>query len=1171
MEQHKLKKILAKLNTDNIDPLKALTSAEFEDFCEALALRWAKETIRGPFETERRIAEPIDILIRVPITQAPSLPKAIPIAGRQGNHFLCHLIECKLYGRPLTLNVVGASYLHALKERPESLVIASNQQLTRGARDFSYWLFHEEMRGVTALYTWNPLPKNISSEPSTQQLKEGLPITHRPGFELYDWQLFETGSFRDISIARHGLENKSAHIVRPNASLRFSLCLKNPVAGRRIRNVFLRFDCCKKSDVNVPLYIKGKIDKTIALEGKICPGELPRNQSFEAPSLIVNSSSGTDSFIYLDGFPKLKTDENLLFLPDLREKQTHRIFKKWTKSEEQRILVVKGEGGVGKTYLCEQIAGRLKNEFGFRTTHSPLEVQTELAFLAEIVWLTFSPEIKSTFRAPEYDFLKKLLEQLSSSFNMSLPMKNAGSLADLMLFGKWDGADPEIVMQLVAQFIVASNKPILLAVSNAHRMSDSVASGLRSLLVSLEGMGWGQVRIIVEARDTQEDIGNAWHHMERWMNRALSSRIERVSLKPLDNTAIKNEIGSMLVSLDAKIAVELICKKSGGNPLFIKHLLYALIERNILTPAWNNRSGKYDYHLTRIAPLRNYVNTLSVKIEDILIHRIDFWDKRLRNAKEDWAGYLLGLMSILGQEISLDILISLIGEPSQKLEALLNKFEKVGLLERLDDDFFIFPHEYASLAARLWLETQTDGRLWIEKAAINQIDLNDPKAYYLAFNKGLLNAYLRLTEKALKAFNAALQFAGESFEALFQCHQQIHKILQKARTTETARSFHENVRSYLNHGYYILTIQQNKNINEQALAEAQALSSDVLHRQERICLMQQYHHNLSNLALRELDLKSYLKHANATLDLSTTPLDVTKFLNRAFKACSYVGAVGLGAHLGAVCLSLQKMVSVNDDPDLMSVNFAELSFLIATTDPENALQFAENACNEASSERQKAHNLYARALAKLRLGDVTMAANDIEKMSKIIDRLALRTLRSPLEMAYGIKALIDEAWILAADSFRTSLSEATWLGSFREEISAGTNLIVAKVFEGDLDAAQNINESLLTLISNHHSRFDPPSLQCLLDKTNNWLNRNGLSRIACNSFELIPHIETQGPHFLAPFLLNAQKLNNTWPTKFVSPDQFALNRKRSAIKVTDMKGVIKIFPKPDFPDLYVMC
>nr|WP_320051237.1 AAA family ATPase [uncultured Desulfuromonas sp.] len=1166
MEQQIFENLLLKLASDNVDPSQNLTSAEFEDFCETLALRWAKETISGPFETERRIAEPIDILIRVPIAPLPSIPNAVAAAGTQEKKFFQHFIECKLYGRPLTLNVVGASYLHALKERPTSLVIASNQQLTRGAQDFAYWLFQEEMRNATALYTWNPLFLNKQSAIPSHKQKYQRPITHRATNELCDWTLVETGAFRDTIVARKDNKNKLAHSLRPDSSLRFSVRLSNPVVGRRVENVSLCFDHGEIDEVNIPLDIKGKIDKTITLVGIISRERLPGGHIFPAPSLIISSSSGIDRFTCLEGFPKLKTDEMNLYLPDLREKQTHQIINIWMTVEEQKILIIKGEGGVGKTFLCEQVANRLKKEFGFQTTHSPLEVQTELAFLTEIVWLTFTPEIRAALETSEQGLLKALLQQLADSFEESFSREDASSLAELMLLGKWQGADPQILMQLIAQFIVAHNKPILLIVSNAHRMSDSVASGLRSLLAALEGLGWGQVRLIIEARDTQEDIGDTWRHLESWMNNALSSRMQRVNLKPLTHTSITAEIGSMLVSLDAENATELICKKSGGNPLFIKHLLQALTEQDMLVPSWNHQKDKLQYYLPRLAPLRDYISSLSVKIEDILVRRISFWDQRLRAAGGDWSGYLLGLMSILEQEVSRNILQALTGEPSGKLDASLSGLEEAGLLERIADDTYIFPHEYTRLAARVWLEKQINSRMRMENASINPIDLNSPEAYQLAFCKGQLNAYLRQSEKALEAYNAALQFAGENFEYLFKCHQQIHRTLKDNRSTKTPRIFHENVRSYLSHGYYILTVKKNKKINMQALS---ALSTNMLSRQERTGYMQQYHHNLSNLSLREIDLEDYLKNAKATLDLSTTPLEVARFLNRALKACSYIGAVGLGARFGSACLSLQKMVSKNDDQDLESVNFGELSFLLSTTAPEKALIFAEYACDTASSERQRAHNLFARALAKLRLGSVDSAIKDIEEMGSIVEHLSLRTLKSPLEMAYGVKALFDEAWVLAADSFRISLSEATWLGSFRDEITAGSNLVVARIFAGDLEAARHINESLLILISNRCKYFDFNFLQPLFHKTNCWLRRHCPSVLDAPPNDLLLHTDMIGPHILTPFLLNAKKLSNTWPEMFPALDFFTIDPKLYAMEGIEMKGVIRLAPASQ-PELYVI-
>lgn len=191
---------------------------------------------------------------------------------------------------------------------------------------------------------------------------------------------------------------------------------------------------------------------------------------------------------------------------------------------------------------------------------------------------------------------------------------------------------------------------------------------------------------------------------------------------------------------------------------------------------------------------------MGMNVQELLVNRIRFWDDRLCPTAEGWAGYALGLMSLLEVEVPIALLAALMARPREAVEATLMSFDMAGLVVRRPDETFAFSHEFAGAAARVWLKAQDGAHARIAEVADRPASLADVTAFAIALSKGRLHAFLHRQVQALDALNTALQLAGENFDNIFRCRRDMHDVLSVDAADGTAAHFHINLHEYLSAG-----------------------------------------------------------------------------------------------------------------------------------------------------------------------------------------------------------------------------------------------------------------------------------------------------------------------------------------------------------------------------------
>lgn len=1123
-----------------------IDSDAFEQICVHFAKEWAIGNINSPYTISFRANKPIDITI-TEHAHGARMENWKKIAGEPQSQI--HFIECKYYGRKLGLEIVSKPYLMALRYRPRSLVIASNAMLTDRALEFGRWLFERETHG-TALYYWDPLlgesdDSVLQSAPSAAARADDYAATYSQPPIIESWSLWNVDAFASIPLARSDRPSRKAQVLFSGQKLRFKALLTT--SHRRPISACLQLLASGTPVAEIPLHIEvpapGCISVDVSFDGNV----LAAAGSAERVALDVVWNNGHDLLRLESDFPRLEFAAHQPCLEDLRADQVKGVFDKWVKSRHQHVMLIHGEGGVGKTYFCERLCAKAE-EIGFQSAYAPVSIETGPGFVTELLWLLLPREMRFEIKSlGDRAFTQDLLQSLAEHYQGERDGEDYRILADLLLNGRWQESETEAILLHIARILVASTKPLILVVGNAHQISDGVAHCLKSLAAAFNEVGWGQVRLILEARDAPEDEGDAWRHLSRWLKGTLAQRIYDVPLCPLDKAEFAQGIGERIVSHDREEAAALICGKSGGNPLYLTNLLQSLIESRLLLPSWSSDGVRY--HLSSYPALRDFVAPLGGDVLELLERRIDFWDRQLRADGLALGGHAIGLPSLFEWGISPGLLAALTAEQPEEVERTLLALSRAGLLIPGDDECFIFPHEYVRAAATVWLDAnRRSGDIFLQRAANSVL----PENYLTTFIKGRIHAYLSRRKQALDAFNAALQHAANFLEAL-RCHQEIHILIRNDVAGNGARQFHENMRRMLSRGYYILAQEKSIALNAEALEALRRVAAAEMTDGERRALEETYHHNIANLALRLVDLRTYCQNAAVTLE-TQSPLAASRALNRAVKACALVGATEQGRQLGSLAYHLTATLPAEQDPDLAAVLLGEMSFLYAPIAPATARRLAEMTLCLPSTDRQRAHDLSVAAHALLRDREYGACEVVVTDMEALVNRLALKTMTASADYLRGLLDLVRGHARRAADAFVRCVSDAAWHDLRREEIKFNNNLLVARIAAGDLDAAADVHARLSFLVSRVAPQMDVQPVDAFFHQTlasMAMLVPDGGAWMDC---DLFPPTDRPCPNLTTIPLCNLAALYRWQPDRFGNPADHGLHAGERDDRLTATAG-----------------
>lgn len=1138
MELHEAISTLQHLSSGDDGCLES--SEKFELACLALAREWARiELADYKYDIAYRVKRPIDITVSVHVPTLPSgLGRAIARSKQSDGNSQCYFIECKYYGRTLGLEVLSKPYLMALRFRPICLVIASNRPPTEMAYEFGQWV-SQQADGAVGIAYWNPIEENNSKdyEPdmfSTSVENNSLKYSQRfiQPFEIESWSLWRDTPFGRTPITRSDVANGIRIIdLQLDENVFFIATLRHRATRRERLVAHLVFGRGDET-IKVPLTIESISTIGIKISATLLGRDFVPSYVYGGCILQISSNAGEDSITLGETFPAFVLPSGSIQLPDLRQGLAKEIYSSWEANQEQPILTVRGEGGIGKTYLCERLA-RLATDKGIHVARSSLTVETGIGFISEFLWLLLPSELRHEMKslgdvAMTEDFLNCVLSRMPNALNDGA----CRAIAQLLLTERYPVENIEPTMQTIARLLVNTTKPLLFIASNCQRIAEAPARALRVLLAALEQEGWGNVRVILEYRDTEESIGDSWCAIMQWLNRTIGHRCHEIVVGPLEKVKLIQSLKEVMVSSDINEATTLIVEKAGGNPLYLSNLFRALSENRLLNTVAGTRTivGQ-KFSLASLPAVRDFVTTLGDHVETLLCDRISFWHERTLTGARSGA-IAIGLNAIFSNILSPSVLAELLQIPIREVELNLLSFKAAGILIRKGEDAFYYSHEFARSAALKWYESNSECR----PVTVDAANVEVPAMYSFALIKGRLNAYLCRPKYAVEAFNAAAQLAAGDYVKMLPCYKEMSEQLALDADEKACLAYHASIEKTISVGYYLLSRPDIIGLNKAALLhlehQGRALEMSVANSMRRI-----YNHGISSASLHLLDIKTYREHATSAIEHCSDELEMSQILNRIIKAAAITGEWSIGRDAGVLATSLQKNVNFEKDKALVNVLFGEMATLYAQFDLEAARRIVEIMLKRSDSERQRAHDLIVAGAVFLLQGDHDRCHNFLIDADSLMEKLGLQSLRTNSGIQHGVLALLQGRFHWAADLFKRCLLDSAWQDNVRDEIRSGNNLIVAFLACDNLTAARDIYERVLVLVRTVSSNCGENRLFHLMRQASQFAVRTLKTDNITEQERLLypPPPVDHGGGFISIFLHNAQILNEWKPEMFVAP------------------------------------
>ena len=239
---------------------------------------------------------------------------------------------------------------------------------------------------------------------------------------------------------------------------------------------------------------------------------------------------------------------------------------------ETRFVAVTGEGGIGKSRLCRELA-RLANDDGFTVLGGRSHTNVALPYEPFVVALRPYAHARGT------DVLRRLLGPLLVELRRMLP--------ELEIPVPGEATVPEEerrdrflrTIQLLVED-AASQRPVLLVLEDVHHADEASLGLMRTLATTLRA----GICIVFTFRD--EELGP--NHPLRALLGDLERdrRIAWVHLVPLDLDGVRRMTAALLPGRDTETLAEAVFERSEGVPFYVEELLKtALVDPNVTPTA----------------------------------------------------------------------------------------------------------------------------------------------------------------------------------------------------------------------------------------------------------------------------------------------------------------------------------------------------------------------------------------------------------------------------------------------------------------------------------------------------------------------------------------------------------------------------------------------------------
>jgi hypothetical protein len=974
-----------------------------------------------------------------------------------------HFIEAKCYRKSLSLDTAAKAYCAAIRYRPRSLTIACKTAVQPQPLDYGRALFGDGR--VTQLFILN-LRRALSLEALDPILGESPGDVRAPLFRLQSWQIWRRTTFTGELVATS--EMVPSLVIADNEATYDLIMLVGKSNGNSIPEFYLSCEGSKR----VP-------PREVSSFGEVARIDFPLTTA------MISRCSGSAELVAVDGIrltsetirlPRFEVEASRLILPDLRRDISAQWGHQLKKRNGPRVLLLHGEGGIGKTYLCERIAAALQEKTGTRCAHIAVDSATShLTFFRLLLSILFPPDTdRSEGLVFEQEAIQSLFHSLDSNSQTDSSVAGNGQAALGLT-----GIDLHAQITLVAKLIATRSSSVAIFLSNCQHLTPELILGVRALLVALDQFGWNNCRIVCEYRD-QSGATNLY--LQEFVEGVLADRIGNAvafELEGVDATTLKKTVNALFPGSEARPVVASLIRKTAGNPFLLENLLQHYRDQGIIVPAKSAGYTIVDH--ARFSAVESHV---SEGIQHLLTQRLKYLDSILQEStgETDLASRILGLAALMGPKVDQRVWHAVGWEESASRE-IERIFESHAILTRsFDDGCTRFSHDLMRAACRERLGQVPSGNQMVE-SALRRIEGGEPSDFEL---RGTLHAFLRNNLEAMSEFNRGYELAvhgDQDFPMQKRCLSGISALYSRRRPLDDRdRLMYVEVLSNLgwaehNSGSSIHAADiylQALEVVEQAGLDSEVWAPAVTW--ERTAALM---HALLGLSLPTLKLEKAVNWARYAIGNAQDFTRLGKILNRLIRLCNLFGYTDSGVETAKLAL---RFSAASSDPEVLAVLCTDIGDLYLHAEPEASKTLRDCGLTEAKERRQQLHNETCAAISDIYASSQWASEESILETWADARSVGVRNVSARLSLYRGAKALAAGSLDLGRLYFLEAGQIALLSGDLWLETLANNNLAVISSSEGDENRASAEANRVAVSVERITGQMPPES--ALLDLVN---------------------------------------------------------------------------------------
>lgn len=1017
-------------------------------------------------------------------------------------------LECKDHATKLGLDVTGKAYCVALAEQPSYLIIVSRRGLQPQALQFAARLFrcrhitnlvldkhgHVIQKPLSAVnflhYTLDEL-EGATHLPNSKTLCENLANELTPLFKVAFWKLKEElAAYTVIANNETPVENVVTLRSNENYLLEFLLEIKH--ASFDFEQLEINISIGNSSPIR-PSNAQTDLKNFLSLEFSLEKSHISFLSKERSLLLNIEGKNGPSNICI--SLPKMENSETITIFPNLRPELEADLINKMQPGGGSHCLIVEGHAGVGKSYLGVNICEYLASKYGFKQKSIRLTRRESSVFIIQLAIALF-------------DFSETISSDKNNNYGYKFITSYLGRFIEVDDFTRCAGDNLEelpidVLVSLCTSNLSNISGPHIILFQNCQDALPETLYALNKFCDEVTKENWKNLRFIFEYR-SDTTATKSWNEFKKSRSTDYVSGSNFINIDPLSSLQLRQAVSPLFPSsLVHEVALSLY-KKTGGNPLYMDHILRYFINRGY-TQLLQKNGECNRFRVLDIGGIRNELTDINESVTEFLKRRlfglIDTYESSSRGNNKTVLRDLLWLHTLSPHPPSRKQMELALKVNSYNINSAVRYLVSESVLtDRSLNGDISFIHELVSLAAKSILPLSDEISFITDRLAQHSYKNNAKDCLNLGAAMLSANRLYDAEEWLQLGIENAVTESNYYYQRLI--FNQLDDVLEN-QEQETLQDKIKWIDVKMGLGW--AELQAGSLIDaKQAYLEAEKLcmwpfdSSD-----PAACRIEKNYrfkalHRLATVDIELFKIPQGLKSIQNILARASDTNLLFHTSNRLLLSLMHANQPDIGAAVAPYCLGLSEKCT---DTDSLSVIMSDLGSLYFSENPMLSSKLWNIGVGASVDRRQKTHSLANKLVAELVLTE-SLSEASCNSLEKEILSLKLEGQLSRLELIRGASAFISKDFELAEKWFSISLKRSITHNQTLMRWLATYNLSISRIALGEYNNSYkdlNLLDEELESINKDYKEIHSSSI----------LNKKLIEQ-ACNRGSIKPIYEYDG-------------------------------------------------------------